>query len=46
MLWIVMELMEGSLRDVLKWKYHHGLDVRSIALFSPLSRFALLIWLN
>jgi len=26
MLWIVMELMEGSLRDVIKWKCHRGID--------------------
>jgi serine/threonine-protein kinase OSR1/STK39 len=26
MLWIVMELMEGSMRDVIKWKYNKGFD--------------------
>jgi len=30
MLWIVMELMEGSMRDVLKWKFHHGFDDEKI----------------
>lgn len=32
MLWIVMELMEGSLRDVIKWKYQRGIDVRLISI--------------
>eukprot|EP01128_Nolandella_sp_AFSM9_P001347 TRINITY_DN11466_c0_g1_i1.p1 TRINITY_DN11466_c0_g1~~TRINITY_DN11466_c0_g1_i1.p1 ORF type:complete len:474 (-),score=76.53 TRINITY_DN11466_c0_g1_i1:70-1440(-) len=25
LLWIVMELMEGSLRDVIKWRFPHGI---------------------
>jgi len=29
-LWIVMDLQEGSIRDVLKWKYTQGIDDESI----------------
>lgn len=44
MLWIVMELMEGSLRDVIKWKFQRGIDVRDsllpilLILFLPSSQ--------
>jgi len=29
-LWIVMDLQEGSVRDVLKWKYPHGIDDETV----------------
>jgi len=29
-LWIVMDLQEGSIRDVIKWKYKSGIDNESI----------------
>jgi serine/threonine-protein kinase OSR1/STK39 len=29
-LWILMDLQQGSLRDVIKWKYSHGFETESI----------------